>query len=86
MEERGTRVYRVKAVAQMFDVSLATIYRAIESGQLHALKLGTGRGTLRVPESALDEFAEACSHAADSRYEGNADETAAYDTAGGDRR
>ena len=61
MNERGpTRVYRVKAVAEMFDVSAATIYRAIETGQLSALKLGIGRGAIRVPQSAVDAFARSC--------------------------
>jgi len=41
-------------------VSAATIYRAIESGQLDALKLGTGRGTLRVTGAAVLAFAVAC--------------------------
>jgi len=59
-ERRATRVYRVKAVAEMFDVSVATIYRAIETGQLNALKLGTGRGTIRVPQSALEAFTRSC--------------------------
>ncbi len=68
MHERTARVYRVKAVAEMFDVSVATIYRAIEAGQLSALKLGTGRGTLRVPESALVAFAKACGQTADDQH------------------
>jgi len=59
-ERRAIRVYRVKAVAEMFDVSVATIYRAIETGQLNALKLGTGRGTIRVPQSALEVFTRSC--------------------------
>ncbi len=63
MSDSTCRMLRVKAVAEHFDVSLATIYRAIESGQLYALKLGTGRGTLRVPQAALEAFAEACAPA-----------------------
>jgi excisionase family DNA binding protein len=64
MQANGTRLYRVKAVAEMFDVSVSTIYRAIESGALVALKLGTSKGTLRIPESALTAFEDACSVAA----------------------
>jgi excisionase family DNA binding protein len=64
MQSKGSRMYRVKAVAQMLDVSPATIYRAIESGQLKALKLGTGAGTLRIPEAALEAYMEACGQAA----------------------
>lgn len=55
---------RVKDVAARYGVSTMTIYRAIESGQLDALKLGTGKGALRVPESALGAFEEACAQAA----------------------
>lgn len=60
MHGQRTRLYRVKTVAEMYDVSVATIYRAIETGQLRALKLGKGRGTLRIPESALDSYTASC--------------------------
>lgn len=46
---------RVKAVAEMYDVSPATIYRAIEAGHLTALKLGSERA-LRIPETALEAY------------------------------
>ena len=45
MQVESTRMYRVREVAEHCDVSVTTIYRAIESGQLDALKLGTGKGT-----------------------------------------
>jgi hypothetical protein len=51
-------------VAEHFDVSVATIYRAIESGQLTALKLGTGTGTFRVIGAAVLAYADACTQAA----------------------
>ena len=91
MHERTTRVYRVKAVAAMFDVSVATIYRAIETGQLSALKLGTGRGAIRVPQSALEAFARSCGHGAGrqvpeaERTPPNADNARASGTSGGQR-
>lgn len=66
MQTQGTRMYRVRAVAEMYDVSVSTIYRAIESGQLTALKIGIGKGALRIPEYALAAFEEACSQAAQS--------------------
>jgi excisionase family DNA binding protein len=53
MQVERTRLYRVRDVAEHFDVSVATIYRAIESGQLTALKLGTGTGTFRVTGVAV---------------------------------
>jgi excisionase family DNA binding protein len=64
MQVQDTRLYRVRDVAEHFDVSVATIYRAIESGQLTALKLGTGTGTLRVTGAAVAAYAEACVRAA----------------------
>ena len=60
MQVEATRMYRVKDVAEHFKVSRQTIYRAIESGQLDALKLGTGRGTLRLTGAAVLAFAVAC--------------------------
>ena len=46
MQIDRTRMYRVKAVADMADVSVFTVYRAIESGGLEALRIGTA---VRVP-------------------------------------
>lgn len=60
MQDEVTRMYRVKAVAERYDVSVSTIYRAIESGQLDAYRIGTGKGAIRIPESALSVFEEAC--------------------------
>ncbi len=50
MRIEDTRMYRVKEVAGHFNVSVSTIYRAIASGQLGAVKLGTA---VRVPGAAL---------------------------------
>jgi excisionase family DNA binding protein len=61
MQAEDTRVYRVKAVAKMFDVSVATIYRAVESGQLDALRIGSA---VRIPEQALNTYRAACAKAA----------------------
>jgi excisionase family DNA binding protein len=63
-----TRVYRVKAVADMLDVSPKSIYRAIESGQLDAYKIGTGKGTLRISGQALSVYLDACAQAAFDAY------------------
>jgi excisionase family DNA binding protein len=64
MQFESTRMYRVREVAEHFDVSVTTIYRAIESGQLDALKLGTGKGTLRVSGAAVAAYEQACTQAA----------------------
>jgi excisionase family DNA binding protein len=82
MHEQGTRLYRVRAVAEMFDVSVSTIYRAIESGALVALKLGSSKGTLRVPASALPAFEQACSEAAAGSRESGPTRSAAAKSEG----
>lgn len=61
MQTEGTRMYRVKAVAEMFDVHPATIYRAIKAGDLDALKVG---GSIRIPAESVESFREACFEAA----------------------
>jgi excisionase family DNA binding protein len=61
MQHEGTQLYRVKAVADMFDVSVHTIYRAIKSGALDAYKIGS---SLRIPAQAIQVFREDCAEAA----------------------
>jgi excisionase family DNA binding protein len=68
MQIEDSRVYRVKAVADMLDVSVNTIYRAIESGALDAYKIGTGKGTLRIPGIAVKTYLSACGEAAREAY------------------
>lgn len=65
MQTQGTRYYRVNALAEMFDVSPATIYRAIRNGQLDAVRIG---GSVRVPKSALAGFVERAAADAHSAY------------------
>lgn len=60
MQHEGTRFFRVKAVAERYDVSVHTIYRAIKAGTLDAYKIG---GAIRIPEQALTVFDEACAEA-----------------------
>ena len=64
MQVDGTRMYRVRDVAEGLDVSVATIYRAIDSGVLPALKVGTGNGALRIPGVAVQKYMRACEQAA----------------------
>jgi len=64
MPVERSRLYRVKAVAESLDVSVATIYRAVESGALRAVRLGTGKGAVRVPGEAITAYITACQRAA----------------------
>lgn len=50
------KFFRVAEVATLLEVHRTTVYRAIDSGALGAVRLGQGRGGLRVPAPALDEF------------------------------
>lgn len=54
--ERPRKPYRVAQVAAALDVHPSTIYRDIEAGKLRALRVGTGRGALRIPQAAFDEY------------------------------
>ncbi|SNR29205.1 DNA binding domain-containing protein, excisionase family [Haloechinothrix alba] len=67
MQLENTRLYRVKAVAAALDVSVATIYRAVETGALRAVRIGTGKGAVRIPGDAVHDYLTACEHAAPTR-------------------
>lgn len=67
MQFESTRSYRVREVATGLDVSVATIYRAVESGALRARRLGTGKGAVRIPGEAVEEYVAACEAAAVTR-------------------
>jgi excisionase family DNA binding protein len=61
MPETGTgspvqRNFRVAEVAARFDVNATTVYREIKAGRLKAVRIGAGRGTVRVPAEALAEY------------------------------
>lgn len=58
-----TKPYRAAEVAALMDVDETTIYREIKAGRLRAFRIGTGRGTLRIPVAAFAEY-EALSAAA----------------------
>ena len=47
---------RVKEVAQIFDVSLATVYRMIHNGQLETVMVG-GKKSTRIRTADLRKFA-----------------------------
>jgi excisionase family DNA binding protein len=44
----------VKEAAERLGISQATIYGLCRSRKLRHLRLGTRRGTIRIPEDALD--------------------------------
>jgi hypothetical protein len=64
MQGEGTRLYRVRDVAGHFAVSVATIDRVTESGQLVALKFGMGTGAFGVSGVVVLADEQACAQAA----------------------
>lgn len=64
MQFEPTRWYRVRPVAEALDVSVATIYRAVESGDLRAVRIGRGKGAVRIPGDAASAYIAACERAA----------------------
>ncbi|GAA1528401.1 hypothetical protein GCM10009730_42040 [Streptomyces albidochromogenes] len=64
MQENSTPVYaatppplKAKEIAAALGVDVSTIYVAIRTGQLASYRVGAGRGTIRVPRSALKAYA-----------------------------
>ncbi|MFF4346770.1 helix-turn-helix domain-containing protein [Streptomyces sp. NPDC001530] len=47
---------RVKAIADALRVDRATVYREIAAGRLPAYRVGSGRGTIRVPRAAFTQY------------------------------
>jgi excisionase family DNA binding protein len=46
----------VEQTAKRLNVSTATIYGLVNSGQLRCHRIGTGRGVIRVSEDNIREF------------------------------
>jgi hypothetical protein len=63
MQIENTRWYRVRDVAGHCAVSVATIYRVIESGQLAAVTFGRGTGVFWVSGAAVLADERACAQA-----------------------
>ncbi len=50
------KFYKVAEVADLLEVSHRTVYNWIDWGYLKGIKVGEGKGTIRIPEDALIEF------------------------------
>jgi excisionase family DNA binding protein len=48
----------VREVADRLRVSSSLVYRMVESGKIGCLRIGQGRGAIRVSERDLDQFIE----------------------------
>lgn len=49
-------MYSVKALADLWDLSVRHIYNLIASGELAAVDTGHGRAKTRIPASAADAY------------------------------
>lgn len=47
---------RVQDIAIALRVDKATVYREIAAGRLSSYRVGSGRGTIRVPRAAFSEY------------------------------
>lgn len=52
------QMLRVKEVAARLDVHVSTVYRLVDSGQLRSARIGTGKGTVRIPKDSLETYLE----------------------------
>lgn len=81
MQVDGNRIFRVKAVADLLDVHRSTIYRAISSGALDAMKLGPGKGAVRIAGHSVNAYLNSCVEAGYNSYvEGDESPEAADDS------
>jgi excisionase family DNA binding protein len=64
--DAGRTFYRVAEVAARFEIDETTVYRQIKAGRLKAVRIGSGRGTVRVPAEALAEYEASIAAAAKS--------------------
>lgn len=51
-----TRYLTVKAVAERWGVSKSVVYQMVSDGLLPCIRLGTGRGTIRLKEDDVAAF------------------------------
>lgn len=51
---------KVKQVAERLNVPKSTVYSLVDNGLLPCVRIGLGRGTIRVEERDLEAFIEVC--------------------------
>jgi excisionase family DNA binding protein len=65
----GQTLFRVAEIAARLTVDDTTVYRQIKAGRLEAIRIGTGRGTLRVPAASLAKYEASITAAATTSAE-----------------
>jgi excisionase family DNA binding protein len=64
--EEAEEMLLVSEAANQIRVAKSTIHRLIDAGELRALRVGLGKGAIRIPRRAWLEYLEACEEAARS--------------------
>lgn len=54
--QKPSQLHRVKAIAAQLDVHVTTVYRLIDAGVLPAVRVGFGKGALRVTDEAFQAY------------------------------
>ncbi|MFD7786503.1 helix-turn-helix domain-containing protein [Streptomyces nojiriensis] len=54
----GVAALKVKDVAEFLGVDKSTVYVAVRTGLIGSYRVGVGRGTIRIPRSALKTYAD----------------------------
>lgn len=57
-EGRSAPPLKVKDVADALRVDTSTVYVAVRTGLIGSYRVGAGRGTIRIPRSALKAYAD----------------------------
>lgn len=52
----------VKAAAEKLEVSPSLIYSLVAAGKLRFCRVGHGRGRIRIPEDAIEEYLARCTY------------------------
>lgn len=55
-----TNLLRVRDVATMLCVAESTVYGMCAAGKLAHIRLGCGRGTIRIPQDAIKKLTQSC--------------------------
>lgn len=55
-----TPLLDIKQTAELLSVSSSLVYQLIESGQLRALRVGTGRGVIRIRVEDIQAYLAEC--------------------------
>jgi excisionase family DNA binding protein len=56
-------MFTVKQAAEELLLSEALIYKLVAAGKIRHERHGMGRGVIRIPKDALDEYREKCTRA-----------------------